>query len=294
MMRLVLPQGHITTSNNKRLKMIPQFIAGLVFGLFIGTHLRNDTERSLTQKFTKYYYENNDTDDKELDHTNTDMMLVGVLTAKEYIHTRMQAINGTWAGTIPGKVLFFSGEDSTSNSTENNLIKLLGVTDTYPPQKKAFLMLKYMHDFYLDQFEWFVRADDDVYIKGQKLAKFLTSVNSSETYYIGHSGTGRKDEKGTLGLSDSKTYCMGGPGVIMSRATLAKVAPNINYCLKNLYTSHEDTEIGRCINQFANVSCTKAKEVCISKTLTKTLEDVLISLQMFLVQKPKRFVFLKL
>ena len=94
-------------------------------------------------------------------------------------------------------------------------------------------------------------------------------MNSSETYYIGHSGTGRKDEKGTLGLSDSKTYCMGGPGVIMSTATLAKVAPNINYCLKNLYTSHEDTELGRCINQFANVSCTKAKEVCISKNLTK-------------------------
>ena len=55
----------------------------------------------------------------------------------------------------------------------------------------------------------------------------------------------------------------------MSRATLAKVAPNINYCLKNLYTSHENTKLGRCINQFANVSCTKAKEVCISKTLTK-------------------------
>ena len=64
-----------------------------------------------------------------------------------------------------------------------------------------------------------------------------------------------------LGLSDSKTYCMGGPGVIMSRATLAKVAPNLSYCLKNLYTSHEDTELGRCINQFVNVSCTRSSEV---------------------------------
>ena len=199
-----------------------------------------------------------------MSYVHTDMIFVGVLTAKKFLNTRMKAINETWAETIPGKVLFFSGEDLLSNSnTQNTLITLPGVTDSYPPQKKAFLMLKYMHDFYLDQFEWFVRADDDVYIKGEKLSKFLASVNSSEMYYIERSGTGIKEEKGKLGLSDGKTYCMGGPGVIISRATLAKVAPNISYCLKNPYTSHEDTELGRCINHFADVSCTNAKEVCV-------------------------------
>ena len=40
----------------------------------------------------------------------------------------------------------------------------------------------------------FVRADDDVFIKGEKLAKFLTSVNSSEIYYIGRAGIGIKEE----------------------------------------------------------------------------------------------------
>ena len=265
MIRRFLSAGYWTMSSNKRFKIVTQFLVGLVIGLFLGAHYRKDTERSLMQKFTKYNNGSNDIDDGELGHIHTDLMFVGVLTAKEYINTRMGAINGTWAETIPGKVLFFSGEDSTSNSTENNLIKLPGVTDTYPPQKKAFLMLKYMHDFYLDQFEWFVRADDDVYIKGEKLAKFLASINSSELHYIGQSGVGRAREKGKLGLSDSKTYCMGGPGVIMSRATLAKVAPNISYCLKNLYTSHEDTELGRCVNHFTNVSCTRNHEVCILK-----------------------------
>ena len=211
----------------------------------------------LTQIFTKYSNGSSDTDDKELDHIHTDMMLVGALTAKEFLNTRMKAINGTWAETIPGKVLFFSGEDSTSNSSYNTLIKLPGVTDTYPPQKKAFLILKYMHDFYLDKFEWFFRADDDVYIKGEKLANFLTSVNSSGIYYIGHSGTGIKDEQGKLRLSDGKTYCMGGPSVIISRATLAKVAPNTSYCLKNLYTSpvyklSRLTNLTDCIKEMNN------------------------------------------
>ena len=265
MIRRFLSAGYRTMSNNKRLKIVTQFLVGLVIGLFLGTYYRKNTEGSLMQKFTKYNNGSNDINDGELGHIHTNLMLVGVLTAKEYINTRMEAINGTWAETIPGKVLFFSGEDSTSNSTGNNQIKLPGVTDTYPPQKKAFLMLKYMHDFYLDQFEWFVRADDDVYIKGEKLGKFLASVNSSELHYIGQSGVGREDERGKLGLSDSKTYCMGGPGVIMSRATLAKVAPNISYCLKNPYTSHEDTELGRCVSLFTNVSCTRNHEVCILK-----------------------------
>ena len=264
MMRGVISQGQVTMSNNKKFRIITQFAIGLVLGLFLGTSFKKDTESSLIQKLTKYYNGSSGTDDEKISYFHTDLMLVGVLTAKKFFNTRMEAINRTWAETIPGKVLFFSGEDSPSKDiTQNTLITLPGVTDTYPPQKKAFLMLKYMHDFYLDKFEWFVRADDDVYIKGKLMARFLASVNSSELHYIGQSGEGRAEEKGKLGLSNNQTYCMGGPAVVMSRATLAKIAPNIGFCLKNLYTSHEDTELGRCINQFANVSCTRNHEVCI-------------------------------
>ena len=127
-------------------------------------------------------------------------------------------------------------------------------------RKNHFLMLQYMHDFYLDQYEWFIRADDDIFILGDKLAKFLASVNSSNLHYIGHPGAGRKNEKGKLGLLRGKPYCLGGPGVIMSRAILAKVAPHISYCLRNVYSSHEDTEIGRCIHHFVGISCTRAFE----------------------------------
>ena len=170
------------------------------------------------------------------------LILVGILPTKEFMNTRVMTINETWTKTIYGKVLFFSGENSTSgNNKDQSLITLLGVNDAYPPQKKSFLVLKYMHDLYLNQFEWFVRADYDVYIVGDILAKFLASVNNSKVYYIGHSGQGRKNEQGKLGLFDDKTYCMGGPGVIISRATLVKVAPRVSYCLQNLYSNHEDS-----------------------------------------------------
>jgi len=64
-----------------------------------------------------------------------------------------------------------------------------------------------------------------------------------------------------LSLAHEENFCMGGPGVILSRDTLVRVAPYIDYCLQNLLTSHEDVELGRCIHHFAGVTCTWAYEV---------------------------------
>lgn len=93
----------------------------------------------------------------------------------------------TWSKTIPGKVEFFSSEGSDT-SISIPVVPLRGVDDSYPPQKKSFMMLKYMHDHYLDKYEWFMRADDDVYIKGDRLESFLRSLNSSEPLHLDSSG----------------------------------------------------------------------------------------------------------
>ena len=54
----------------------------------------------------------------------------------------------------------------------------------------------------------------------------------------------------------------------MSRETLKRVVPHISYCLKNLYSTHEDVEIGRCIRKFANISCTWSYEMQVWKNFT--------------------------
>ncbi|KAI8507347.1 Chondroitin sulfate synthase 1 [Branchiostoma belcheri] len=143
---------------------------------------------------------------------------VGVMTAEKYLSTRAVAVYETWARTIRGRVEFFTaGGHSGSRHGGVNIptVFLRGVTDVYPPQKKSFLMLKYMHDNFLDEYEWFVRADDDVYIRGEKLEQFLRSVNSSKPLYIGQPGFGKQG----LGLAADENYCMGGPGMIISRET---------------------------------------------------------------------------
>lgn len=166
----------------------------------------------------------------------------------------------TWAQSIPGKVEFFSSEGSDT-SIPIPIVALKNVDDSYPPQKKSFMMLKYMHDHYLDRFEWFMRADDDVYIKSERLESFLRSLNSSEAIFLGQTGMGARDELGKLALEPGENFCMGGPGVIMSREVLRRMVPHIRQCLQEMYTTHEDVEVGRCVRRFAGVQCVWSYEV---------------------------------
>uniref|UniRef100_A0A452RE76 Hexosyltransferase n=1 Tax=Ursus americanus TaxID=9643 RepID=A0A452RE76_URSAM len=54
---------------------------------------------------------------------------------------------------------------------------------------------------------------------------------------------------------------MGGPGVIMSREVLRRMVPHIGKCLREMYTTHEDVEVGRCVRRFAGVQCVWSYEV---------------------------------
>ncbi|KAK4293061.1 hypothetical protein Pmani_034213 [Petrolisthes manimaculis] len=182
------------------------------------------------------------------------------MTANEFLDNRAKAVYETWGKHLPGKIAFFSSETSTTNA-DIPLIRLNGVDDSYPPQKKSFMMLKYMAEHFGNHFEYFMRADDDLYVRTDKLELFLRSVNSSNPRFIGQTGQGNKEEFGHLGLKNDENFCMGGPGVIMSRQTLLMVAPHVRDCLKNLHSTHEDVEVGRCVRKYANIPCTWSYEM---------------------------------
>ncbi|PIO68905.1 chondroitin N-acetylgalactosaminyltransferase, partial [Teladorsagia circumcincta] len=109
----------------------------------------------------------------------TGLILMGIMTAAKYVDTRAYNVWKTWAKHVPGKVLFFVAEHTESIHPDLPLIRLKGVDDTYPPQKKSFAMVKWMAENYLDEFDWFLRADDDLYVRGSELEKFLRSLDSS-------------------------------------------------------------------------------------------------------------------
>uniref|UniRef100_A0A452TX51 Hexosyltransferase n=1 Tax=Ursus maritimus TaxID=29073 RepID=A0A452TX51_URSMA len=48
---------------------------------------------------------------------------------------------------------------------------------------------------------------------------------------------------------------MGGPGMIFSREVLRRMVPHIGECLREMYTTHEDVEVGRCVRRFGGTQC---------------------------------------
>uniref|UniRef100_F6PHI7 Hexosyltransferase n=1 Tax=Ciona intestinalis TaxID=7719 RepID=F6PHI7_CIOIN len=188
-------------------------------------------------------------------------LYIGVLTAQKYLATRGRAIHHTWEPHVPGKVEFYVGEGVEEINAEKKdplpLVNLQSVQDdVYPPQKKSFLLLKRMYDSYLNSgYQWFMRADDDVYINTHKLELFLRRLNSSEPIYLGQTGLGNAEERGRLSLLHGENYCMGGPGMIFSREVLRRIGPHIRECVHHLYSWHEDVEISRCVRKFAGVNC---------------------------------------
>lgn len=248
-------------------------ILGLTVGLLLGFIILNHriSTPSVINRFnftfpTNMEQKNDDitgfTDERGND-SSLNLVFVGVMTAQKYLENRAKAVYETWGKEVPGKIAFFASEFSTvpDNCPDLPLVSLPTVDDSYPPQKKSFLMLQYMWNNFGEKFEWFLRADDDVYVRTDRLEKLLRSVDSRRAMYIGQAGRGNSEEFGLLSLEYDENFCMGGPGVIISRETLKRIVPHIKYCLKNLYTTHEDVELGRCVKKYAGIPCTWSYEV---------------------------------
>lgn len=196
---------------------------------------------------------------EELGANMRQSLLIGVVTSKNLLLTRARGINNTWGPQAP-KLLFFSSEGTRAHNLP--VVSLPGTDDTYPPQKKVYRMLKYMYDHYIDKFNWFMRADDDIYVRVDPLVKFLNTLDPSADLYIGQPGLGKPEDLERIKLYPHERYCMGGPGVILSRSLLIKLGPHLEECLTNVVVSwNEDLEVGRCIMRRLGVQCTWSYEV---------------------------------
>lgn len=160
-------------------------------------------------------------------------LLVGVLTQQEYLPTRAKVLYETWGKEVD-KLILFVGEDCNVSADLMHLpiVKLKGVPDhVYPPLKKAFAVMKYMYSHHINEFNWFIRADDDMYVRTKNLTDLLHQMNPYERVYLGRAGTGRKEDLKRLELLPHERYCMGGPGVILSNGAMRGVGPHLDNCL---------------------------------------------------------------
>ena len=198
-----------------------------------------------------------------------DKVLVGVLTSRENLESLVLAVNNTWASFLP-KILFFTpvSRDVEFHDKYNKIlglpiVQLSDVSEEgFSKTKMSFKMLRYMHDHYINNFEWFMRVEDSLYMKPEKLIEFLNTVNSSDYLYMGRPAAFKAGELlKNVDLYRHERYCEGGPGVVLSRSTLLKLAPNLDACFEDSLSELEDMELGRCLFKSVGIQCTWSYEV---------------------------------
>lgn len=203
----------------------------------------------------------------ELGHR--DKLLVGILTTEENIDSLVLAVNNTWAPLLP-KIIFFTPFSRDVDFYEKYskvlglpIVQLADVEDeNFSKTKMTFKMLKYMYDHYGNNFEWFMRVEDAMYLKPEKLLELLNSVNSSKDVYLGRPGSFRANgANGDDDLYTHEKYCQGGAGVALSRSALMKLVPHLDSCLEDALTEQEDVELGRCLYKNVRLQCTWSYEV---------------------------------
>ena len=156
----------------------------------------------------------------------TSNILIGIYSTEDLLKTRGRAILDTWYNSVDKKkaeIVFFA------NATVENMkiVKLPGVSDyDYPPQKKSFRALQHVLRYY-SHIEWYLRADDDIVINWDNFEVFLNQLDHEKEYLIGAPGFGKHEEDF---IEEGFAFCMGGPGVLMSKGLLDKLRGRINEC----------------------------------------------------------------
>jgi hypothetical protein len=203
-------------------------------------------------------------------------LLVAVVTSSTHLQTA-STVYDTWGAEVP-QILFFVGKNCCNVSTNPYirgmpLVRLPNVPDLpINSVAKHFSVIKYISDNYGSQFQWFLLANDNLYVRAARLASLLKQLDPSENIYLGRGARGKDKEAKKLSLLPHELYCLGSSGVVLSHRLLQTLIPHLELCLNAAVSGkgqgssgHPDVELGRCISRHIGVQCSRAAQVSTSR-----------------------------
>lgn len=192
-------------------------------------------------------------------------LFVAVLTTQQTINTKGIVVNKTTSHLVD-KLTFFIDAPGTQklNVSYLKLPGIVGFIDTRVILK-PFHVLKYIKDNFIENYDFFFIVNDNAYIKARKLNELVQKISISQDVYA---STKVQD---SLFCSLSKFVnlfvflvtrsCLfripgfSDAGILFSNSVIQRMVTNIDWCVKNVFSSSDDDNFGRCVLHSSNIPC---------------------------------------
>ena len=169
---------------------------------------------------------------------------------------KMKVISNTWRYDVT-HMLFSVPYGCKGRQAFRNTETYRFPTKDLPLSVQITRTLQYLHRHHVDSYNWFVIVSSETYVNGKKLGIYLSKLNPEEPVYLGKLPVNQSVDR--LKLVPHERVCVGGPGIVLSRAAMHKLVP----ALTNKQHHHQ-ADIMQFIQQHLVVPAGSADMVSIS------------------------------
>ncbi|KAF9392900.1 Chondroitin sulfate synthase 1 [Podila verticillata] len=172
-------------------------------------------------------------------------MLICVLVTASMVESRGKAVMDTWVDYANNKhpdlgihvVFAYDGKSpKVLQGVPTFPVKPTGYNDVY---KKVYESLETVWELYGQDYDYFMKADDDVFIHIDRVAAVFGNTESFNPNLLA-----------VYGYRDPNDFmCWGGPGYILSRQALKEIYPHLQQCGED-FVDGEDISISWCFMRY--------------------------------------------
>lgn len=162
-------------------------------------------------------------------------VLCWIPSVENQLRNKVKVVNETWVKRCNKHVFFIDTHDRTEHS---DIVRLEVKEGKKILTEKSMVALAYLYEHYGQDFDWFLKGDDDAYIIVENLKFLLSHYDPSSPVYLGH----------LYKTHLPQGYMSGGASYAISREALRlfnEEGLKKNVCRLN---GHEDVEVGRCLH----------------------------------------------
>ncbi|MEE6510615.1 hypothetical protein FKM82_030598 [Ascaphus truei] len=166
-------------------------------------------------------------------------VLCWILTAPKTLQTKAIHLKYSW--TRHCNVVLFMSSTTNESFPTIGLGTKEGRDQLYWKTIRAF---QYVHQHYLDQADWFLKADDDAYVVVENLRWMLSNYTSDQPIYFGK----------RFKPYSKQGYMSGGAGYVLSKEALKRFVEGFRTKVCSHTTSVEDLALGQCMEKMGVIA----------------------------------------